>query len=125
MDVFNLRNTLINAYTTYIKSFITIQDTQIESRVEHELGSGVLCPDPLIQLNPNFEPGEWINDLVDDGVLDATNKQIFRLDKEKNPSGKSMRLHKHQSDAVKAARSGDNYVLTTGTGSGKSLVGNV
>jgi ATP-dependent helicase YprA (DUF1998 family) len=32
-----------------------------------------------------------------------------------------MRLHKHQSDAVKAAQFGENYVLTTGTGSGKSF----
>jgi superfamily II DNA/RNA helicase len=32
-----------------------------------------------------------------------------------------MRLHKHQTDAIAAAQSGDNYVLTTGTGSGKSL----
>jgi len=30
-------------------------------------------------------------------------------------------LHQHQEDAVRAAYAGDNYVLTTGTGSGKSL----
>ncbi len=30
-------------------------------------------------------------------------------------------LHRHQADAVRAARSGASYVLTTGTGSGKSL----
>ena len=32
-----------------------------------------------------------------------------------------MRLHKHQADAVHVARNNDHYVLTTGTGSGKSL----
>ena len=30
-------------------------------------------------------------------------------------------LHRHQADAVRAAGSGASYVLTTGTGSGKSL----
>ncbi|MEZ5144530.1 MAG: DEAD/DEAH box helicase, partial [Acidimicrobiales bacterium] len=32
-----------------------------------------------------------------------------------------MRLHRHQVDAIDQARAGHNYVLTTGTGSGKSL----
>jgi ATP-dependent helicase YprA (DUF1998 family) len=32
-----------------------------------------------------------------------------------------MRLHRHQVDAIHAAKSKANYVLTTGTGSGKSL----
>ena len=32
-----------------------------------------------------------------------------------------MRLHKHQEDAVRIGATGANYVLTTGTGSGKSL----
>ena len=121
MDVFKLCNTLISNYTDYIKSFITIQDKGISKHVEQELQKGVLWPDPLIQLNPNFEPGEWIEAHVSQGTLHPQANQIFRLDKNKSPVGKPMRLHRHQSDAVVAAKSGDNYVLTTGTGSGKSL----
>jgi ATP-dependent helicase YprA (DUF1998 family) len=36
-------------------------------------------------------------------------------------SSKPLRLHAHQTDAIKVAQAGHNYVLTTGTGSGKSL----
>ena len=121
MDVFNLRNALIEDYATYIKSFIRIQDEPISRKVQEEMRQGVLWPDPLIQLNPNFEPGRWIDDFVVDGALHPLAKEIFRIDKDGGDEGKPMRLHRHQSDAVDAARSGDNYVLTTGTGSGKSL----
>lgn len=121
MDVFALRNNLIGDYSSYIQSFINIQNERIKQFVTQELQQGAFWPDPLIQLNPNFEPGEWIDDLVTQGILHPTAQQIFRLDKQNNLAGKRMRLHKHQSDAVKAARSGENYVLTTGTGSGKSL----
>jgi ATP-dependent helicase YprA (DUF1998 family) len=121
MDVFKLRNRLIEDYAAYIESFISIQNDRISKKVEAELSAGALWPDPLIQLNPNFEPGEWIDELADQGALHTLTKKIFRLDKSTNPMGKPMRLHRHQSDAVLAARTGDNYVLTTGTGSGKSL----
>src|SRR6185437_10683313 len=34
---------------------------------------------------------------------------------------KALRLYQHQADAIRRARAGRNFVLTTGTGSGKSL----
>ncbi|GAB4431026.1 MAG: DEAD/DEAH box helicase [Anaerolineae bacterium] len=121
MDVFSLRSQLISDYAAYIESFIKIRDEHIRQYVEAALDGGAFWPDPLIQLNPSFEPGEWIDDLADQGVLHPTAKQVFRLEKPTNLTGKRMRLHRHQADAVRAARSGENYVLTTGTGSGKSL----
>ena len=76
----------------------------------------------LIQLNPTFEPGAWIDDLVDDNTLHPLSQKIFRLKSDQSANdSKPLRLHKHQTDAITAAQSDDNYVLTTGTGSGKSL----
>lgn len=48
MEVFNLRNTLIGDYATYIKSFFTIQDERIDVKVQEEMRQGVPWPDPLI-----------------------------------------------------------------------------
>ncbi len=120
MDVFSLRERLIGDYAEYIQSFIRIKDSRISQHVEQELRAGLLWPDPLIQLNPNFEPGAWIDELVANGTLHPGCRNVFRL-KETDGTSKPLRLHRHQSDAVAAARSGANYVLTTGTGSGKSL----
>jgi len=66
MDVFQLRNQLIRDYESYIRSFIRIKDKRINEIVEKELSEGLLWPDPLIQLNPSFEPGKWIDELCDE-----------------------------------------------------------
>ncbi|MEI6314282.1 MAG: DEAD/DEAH box helicase, partial [Syntrophus sp. (in: bacteria)] len=112
---------LINDYASYVQSFIHLRDPIINKKVYDSLIEGLLWPDPLIQLNPAFEPGEWIEKLVTEGVLHPECGNIFRIKPEKSDEGSPLRLHRHQVDAIKAAKSGANYVLTTGTGSGKSM----
>ncbi len=75
----------------------------------------------MIQLNPAFEPGRSVDELVAEGVLHNECDRIFRVGKDKASTGKPLRLHRHQVAAIRVARTGNNYVLTTGTGSGKSL----
>lgn len=122
MDIFNFREQLIKDYLSYVKSFIQIKNNRIEEYVRQKFKEGILWPEPLLQLNPSFEPGEWIDDLVSQGVLHKECSNIFRINKsEKDSKGRAFRLHRHQSDAIHTAQNGNNYVLTTGTGSGKSL----
>lgn len=121
MDVVELRRRLIGGYDDYVESFIRIRDERVRERVGAAMAGGHLWPDPLIQLIPSFESGGTVDELVDEGLLREKCVQIFRIEKEAGDPGRPMRLHRHQADAIRAARAGANYVLTTGTGSGKSL----
>ena len=112
---------LVGDYADYIQSFIVIQGQSIRNHVEKSLDTGLLWPDPLVQLNPSFEPGEWTDELVQQNILHEECKKIFRIKEELQEEGRPLRLHRHQCEAIKAANTGDNYILTTGAGFGKSL----
>lgn len=121
MDVFKLHHALIDDYASYITSFIHINDPCMKEFVNDVLSTGLLWPEPLIQLNPSFESAESIDDLVKSGTLHPACGDIFRKNKDKALPGDIIPLYKHQSEAIAMAQNSKNYVLTTGTGSGKSL----
>lgn len=121
MNIFEFRNSLIHDYKSYIESFINIRDGRIREKVSGSLKDGSLWPDPLVQLNPAFEPGLKIDELVQKGTLHPECARIFRIKQAPEDKGSPLQLRKHQQEAIEKAKSGKNYVLTTGTGSGKSL----
>lgn len=122
MNVFNFRNQIIEDYSGYVSSFISIAQSRLREFVDRCFKSGSLWPDPLIQLNPTFKPGKTVAELVQEGVLASGCTQVFRREKTAAVgSGDDLLFHQHQEDAIRKAKEGRNYVLTTGTGSGKSL----
>jgi ATP-dependent helicase YprA (DUF1998 family) len=122
VDVFHLRDELTADYERYVSSFLALRDDRIRARVSSALAGGHLWPEARIGLNPSFEPGGWIDDLAAEGLLHPGARDVFRVGKSADkPLGERMRLHRHQVDAIRTAATGQSYVLTTGTGSGKSL----
>jgi len=122
MNVFDLRDRLVGDYARYTRSFIKIADTRISEKVDSELNAGAFWPEPLLQLNPTFLPGGTIDALVADDKLHPECRRIFRIDKsDTDHTGNQLLLHMHQKEAILKAKEGKSYVLTSGTGSGKSM----
>jgi hypothetical protein len=75
------------------------------------LAKGKLWPEPLLQFNPAFEISGTVDDLVAKGTLHPDIRDIF----------KGYKLYRHQVEAIQLGTAGKDFIVTSGTGSGKSL----
>lgn len=118
MDIFQLRNHIITEYTDYTRSFLAIRHPQIAAFVQDKLAQGRLWPDALLQLSPAYETDATIPELAQNGVLHPRCADIFCG---AGPEHPPLRLYRHQREAITLAAQRRPFVVTTGTGSGKSL----
>jgi ATP-dependent helicase YprA (DUF1998 family) len=115
VNVFDLDGVLVRDYERFARSFTKIRAKDIQEQVESLYSSDRFWPDPLLSINPRFKAGDSVEQLVRSGTLHESTAQVFSL------NGKGLILHRHQTQAVAKAASGQSFVVTTGTGSGKSL----
>jgi superfamily II DNA/RNA helicase len=111
MNVFETHSKIIADYATYIHSFLNIADKKILEVVGNEIKKGKLWPEPLLQFNPSFEFAGNISEISEKGVLHSDIKDIF----------KGYSLYRHQIEAIRLGIAGKDFIVTSGTGSGKSL----
>lgn len=117
MSVFDLHANLIRDYQRYVQSFLSIADDRIRQFVKTKLlEENVFWPDALLQLNPSYRLAQSVDDLAAAGTLAPATAKIFRT-----PTGEPIQLYQHQCDAISRASKKQSYVVTSGTGSGKSL----
>ncbi len=110
MGVFDIRDNVLKQYSEYVQSFFSIADDTIRAFVEEEIAKKrTLWPDALLQLNPAYAPAAT-------GVLHSGCADIFR-----DHAGASFRLYQYQEEAIHKGLAGQNFVVTSGTGSGKTL----
>jgi superfamily II DNA or RNA helicase len=111
MNVFETHAKIVGDYASYIRSFINIADPAIRQVVDAALAEGKLWPEPLLQFNPSYEMAGSVATIAKAGVLNGAITDIFR----------GYSLYRHQLEAIKLGTAGQDFVVTSGTGSGKSL----
>lgn len=119
-NVFQFRDDLVDRYSSFSRSFAQIAAADLSREVEKAYSKGRYWPEPLIQINPNYQRAATVAELVQEGTLHpgcAALFQVGRFPETLHP----LRLFKHQMESVTKARYRRSFVVTTGTGSGKSL----
>jgi ATP-dependent helicase YprA (DUF1998 family) len=115
VDVFDLDRTLVADYASFARSFTQIRAKDIGDQIDEIYATRRFWPEPLITINPHYERGASVEALVADGSLHPEVARVFRVD------GQSITLYRHQMQSVAKATARQSFVVTTGTGSGKSL----
>jgi ATP-dependent helicase YprA (DUF1998 family) len=115
LDVFDLDRSLVEDYARFSRSFTEIRASDIETQVEEIYATRRFWPEPLISLNPHFERDVGIGALATDGSLHSNTAIVFR------DKGEPITLYRHQAQSIAKAAARKSFIVTTGTGSGKSL----
>jgi len=118
MDVFQFRERLVGGHSPFTHSCTRIKTEDIATFVDSVYESQRYWPAPLVHVNPNFKCGRSVEELIGEGGLHPECARIFRAGKSAASAGESLKLFKHQEEAISFARTGASYVLTPGTGSG-------
>ncbi len=111
MNIFQTHARIVKDYSDYIRSFLNIADREIREHVEAELEQGKLWPEPLLQFNPAFAMAGTVSSLASSGGIHQELADIF----------KGYSLYCHQEQAIQLGINQKDFVVTSGTGSGKSL----
>jgi Lhr-like helicase len=115
VKAFEFDHNIVDAYASFSRSFTTVRADDLRQVIEAEYKAGRFWPDSLLSLNPRYRQGPTVDELVASGDLDEATGRIFRFD------STPLRFHRHQAQSIAKARMGQSFVVTTGTGSGKSL----
>ena len=110
MNIIELYENLKGSYKSYLESFVAIKDERIKEKVSDSIKHEELWPKALIQFNPNFEKGIGVKELIAKGFHIHPDLEYF-FDKP---------FYKHQQDAIELGCQDKEFIVTSGTGSGKS-----
>lgn len=110
MDILSIYDKLKESYKSYLSSFISIKDSRINDVVTTAIASERLWPEALIQFNPNFMKGIGVEELIARGLpINAGLKHFFKDS-----------FYLHQQQAIELGCQDKEFIVTSGTGSGKS-----
>ena len=117
LNPFDALDNVQSSYRSYVETFQNVDDETINAWIENRIQNGkVLWKEPFVQLNQRFQYGDALEDFVADGRLHEDILDVFT-----GADGEPIEPYKHQTEAIQSIQAGNNTIVSTGTGSGKSF----
>lgn len=118
-DPIETARSIESSYRGYISSTIHFSNDVLQSQLEEILNEpGYLAKGPFLEAAPPYLGAETPRELVASGEFCQSVLELGGGDPERFDPDRS--LYKHQVRAIRLARAERNYIVTTGTGSGKT-----
>jgi hypothetical protein len=105
---------LVEEYRRFLRTSYRFLDPALRAQFESHLAAAeVVVRGPYVTLARDFQPGATLKELVQSGRADA---ELLRI----RWAFGDQPLFRHQEQALESGRAGRPFVVTTGTGSGKT-----
>ncbi len=115
LNIFELREYLTDTYESFATSFTIVRAEDLKPKLQQIYQDEKYWPQPLIQVNPRYKPSTNVHELRIGNQIEPETEKIFSINQQ------PLCLYQHQFESLEKAQKNQSYVVTTGTGSGKSL----
>jgi ATP-dependent helicase YprA (DUF1998 family) len=110
------KNQIDSDYRDYLATTFPINDGTIEEAFLKELNTeNLLSKGPFLEVTAPYKKGLSIQELVSEKIL---SKHFLKLNQNEMPANRP--LYTHQESAIRKAQEKKNFIVATGTGSGKT-----
>jgi len=109
------------SYIDYITTTFDMADPQYKREFLEELKKdGMIAKGPFLDIGGSFEVGHTLQELIEDGSASPLFEKLEPVPEKDRELKLRRPLYLHQESSLLKASAGENLVVTTGTGSGKT-----
>lgn len=114
MKPFRVQDEVLKEFEMYIYTTFPVLDEELKKTIQRKVREEkLLWKDAYISLDKNYVPGCTLDEAVARGLIIKETAELFK-------KVGIERLYKHQEIAIEKIKRGENIIVATGTGSGKT-----
>ena len=120
-DPIKMATEIKDSYVDYITTTFSLADKEYEAEFRKELQKdGAVARGPYIDIGGSYETEHTLNELIHEHKISSLFSQLEPVSEKERELKLDRPLYRHQEVALLKAAAGENLVVTTGTGSGKT-----